>query len=144
MTISRRAIMLTFAVAVLLAGATIISVLTIGKDSKPTTFSISGSMTVSNCYSSGSSSGYSDLLPGAQVEVTAQNGEVLGVSTLKPFTNDANPDAADLSSLCIRVFTVPDIPTGRTLYGVHIGNTNRGIIWKNEVDARAGFILNIG
>jgi hypothetical protein len=89
--------------------------------------------------------GYSDLLPGAQVQVTGQNGEVLAVSTLE--FSDAvtkRQAGADMKALCTSTFSVPNVPAGRGLYGVHIGNGNRGVIWKNEDEAKNGVDLSIG
>jgi hypothetical protein len=142
MTISRRTLALIISAIGIAAVAAIIIMLTASSggsatNSTPATFAVSGTMDLGQCAGKGVNA-YSDLQPGAQVEVTAQNGDVLGVGVLKPYTNPDNPNS------CKRDFTVPSIPSGQALYGVHIGNAARGIIWKNEADARAGFEMSIG
>lgn len=94
-------------------------------------FTISGSMTASGC----GSGGYSDIRAGAQVEVTNQGNEVLGVTSLEKSG----------SAYCTFKFRVSGIPSGQKLYGVHVGNSNRGVIWKTEQEARTeGFLLTLG
>jgi len=140
MTISRRSIMLLIAVIVIAAAAAIGFALAASGDSDAgtakTVFTVSGTMDLGQCARRGAANP-ADLQVGAQVEVTAQNGDVLGVGTLTPYANPDEPNS------CKRSFDVPNVPSGQALYGVHVGNANRGVIWKNEADAGGGFELSI-
>ncbi|TWP50256.1 hypothetical protein FKR81_21370 [Lentzea tibetensis] len=93
-------------------------------------FTVTGSMTVSDCRSRG----YNDIHAGAQVEVTNQANDVLGVGVLE----------SD-KGYCKFKFSVSGVPSGEKLYGVTTGNSNRGVIWKTEQQARTeGFHLTLG
>jgi len=128
------------AAAIVVVGATIAVVVLVlpgekseldGGGAEPASFTVAGSLQVIGC----SSRGYSDLEPGAQVTVQAQDGSVLGIGTLLQSGDSYG---------CARTFTVPNVPAGLSLYGVAVGNKNRGVIWRNEQDARNGFALTIG
>jgi hypothetical protein len=144
MTVSRRAVAITVAALVALAGMAITLVLTLGgSPAKPEAFTLKGTMYVAEC----TKPGYADLLPGAQVQVTGRNGEVIAVGTLEfsdAVTKRQAGVPADLKAVCTSTFSLLNIPAGRGLYGVHIGNGNRGVIWKSEDDARNGVDLSIG
>lgn len=79
--------------------------------------------------------GYQDVSEGAQVQVVSQSNEVLGVGTLSRVWGER---------LCTYRFTIPDVPSGERLYGVRMGNTNRGTLWKNEDEVRRGVELSLG
>lgn len=97
-----------------------------------TTFAVHGTVTLA-CPSC---PGYSDIGDGAQVEILDRANTVLAVGVLDPDT--------DVFSRT-RTFTVPDVPTGEGMYGVHVGNINRGVIWESEAQAASsGFALSIG
>ena len=100
--------------------------------SKPDVFTITGTMTVHGRCGSG---GYSDIEVGSQVEIVNQDNKVLAVSTLK--SGDG--------LLCSFKFTVVGVPEGERLYGAKIGNSNRGVIWHSEQEAKLdGFHLTLG
>lgn len=95
------------------------------------TFDIAGKLSVASGCGRG---GYSDLRSGAEVELVNQKNEVLAVTTLDP-----------AGGYCEFEFTLRGVPRGERLYGVHIGNNNRGTIWRTEEEAgRGGFELEIG
>lgn len=104
----------------------------------PKTFVVHGTMSVS-CSSYGCG-GYSDLHSGAQVEIVNERNEILGVGTLTTSTSASNAYSSKAFE-----FDVQDIPRGARMYGVHVGNNNRGIIWETEEEASTvGFALSIG
>lgn len=93
------------------------------------TFAVHGSVTV-NCGTS--CLGYGDITAGAQVEIVDNSNSVLAVGYLA--SGDGTYE-----------FTVPNVPRGKPLYGVHVGNANRGVIWESEAEASTtGFALSIG
>jgi hypothetical protein len=98
------------------------------------TFTVTGTFEVSRC----GSSGYPDLQTGTQVTVVARDNTVLGIGQF------VSNGSSTYGISCTYTFTVPNVPAGLPLYGVHAGNANRGVIWKNEAGARAGFALSIG
>ena len=99
--------------------------------SSPDVFTVSGTMTVNGLCGSG---GYSDIRRGSQVEIVNQDNEVLGVGTLETGVGS-----------CSFKFSVSGIPEGERLYGAKIGNSNRGVIWHSEQDAKyQGFHLTLG
>lgn len=102
------------------------------------TFTVQGTLTV-NCAST--CEGYGDIVAGAQVEVVNDKQQTLAVSSLA-YGGNASSYSYSTNSY---TFTVPGVPRGEKLYGVHIGNQNRGVIWKNEHDAESvGFQLTLG
>jgi hypothetical protein len=141
------------AVVVIAALVTLVVILSSGSD-EDETFTLRGTMAVtcsSSSYrsfsSSGCAAGYSDLHAGAQVEIYNEKQEILATGML---TSDAAPTVStgSYSSLAVvttYAFTIPDVPRGAKQYGVHVGNSNRGIIWAPEAQASTtGFTLSIG
>lgn len=92
-------------------------------------FTVSGTMSASGC----GSGGYTDMRVGAQVEVMNDKKDLLGVGSLTKATG-----------YCRFEFSVPKVRKGQKLYGVHIGNSNRGVIWHSETEALQGFYLTLG
>lgn len=79
--------------------------------------------------------GFSDIHTGAQVELTNKKGDVLAIANLERVGG----------GYCKFSFDLPDVPAGEGLYGVHVGNNNRGVLWKTEDEARNhGFELSLG
>ncbi|RSM76598.1 hypothetical protein DL991_25775 [Amycolatopsis sp. WAC 01375] len=150
MVVTRRAVFVALASLVVIAAVAVTLVLATSSnkqpgadDKEPATFTLKGTLYVAQC----TSSGYGDLLPGAQVEVKDQSGEVLGVGTVQisdAVANRRSGEVLDPNAVCTRMFSVANVPTGRKMYGVHIGNNNRGVIWKPEAEAKQGFELSIG
>lgn len=93
----------------------------------PTSFDTMLTMTVDAGGSGCSKGGYSDIRSGAQVEVINQKNEVLAVGNL----DNTGPDCQFWS-------LIKGVPAGEKLYGVKVGNANRGVIWKTEDEARGG------
>jgi hypothetical protein len=117
------------------------------------TFTVHGTMTVlcTSSYgsysSSGCSAGYSDLHPGAQVELFNEKQEILATTELHTGTGSTTGTSgySSLSTLRSYSFEIPGVPLGAKQYGVHIGNSNRGIVWATEAEATTtGFALSIG
>lgn len=144
MTIQPKVLFLSLGALVLIAVGSVVAVLLTAGDTKPAptapaTFALHGTVVV-NCTST--CSGYSDITVGSQVEVLNQHNEVLAVGQLQSGYNpqkNTNGIAPDYE------FTIPVVPRGQGLYGVHIGNANRGVIWKPESDAATtGFQLSLG
>lgn len=135
MTIRLRTLVLIIGGVFAAAVATIVLVLTL---SGPDTFTIKGTLNVAEC----GSAGYSDLLPGSQVEIVSADGTVIGTGTLnwaKEYSETEVPGAM----ACTTNFTVKEVPTGMDRYGVRVGNDNRGTLWKSEEEARDGYTLSI-
>jgi hypothetical protein len=108
----------------------------VGGTAAATSFSASVTMTVTlGKYGSCGSGGYSDIRAGGQVEIVNQKHEVLALGTLTKSS----------TGTCEFKASVKDIPVGEKMYGAKLGNANRGVIWKNENDARAlGWALTLG
>jgi hypothetical protein len=101
------------------------------------TFTLRGTLSVT-C--SGSCLGYGDIQDGGQVEIVNEQHRVLAVTTLGSIANDAGYGRARSYQ-----FAAADVPRGEKLYGVKIGNADRGVIWKSESEAAAeGFALTLG
>lgn len=66
--------------------------------------------------------GYTDIASGAEVDVVDGSGKVLAIGNLA-----AGKVGADTAS-CVFTFEVPDVPMGLSIYGVKVGNGNRGIV----------------
>lgn len=97
------------------------------------TFTVHGTFSI-NCVTD--CVGYGDITQGAQVEVVDNSNQVLGVGYLTPNST---------GTINSYMFTVSNIPTGKGLYGVHVGNVNRGVVWEQESQAAStGFVLSIG
>lgn len=121
---------LAFALGTVLAIAVAVAV-SIGT-AKPQTFDIKGSLSF-NCYPCGLS-GHDDIDDGAQVTVTNEKNEVIGVTTLKLVKLD-DPDLA-LLDLYNRTFTFTftGVEKGDERYGFHAGDNTRGTTWKTEAE----------
>jgi hypothetical protein len=106
------------------------------------TFTVRGSV-VQQC---GTCRGYDDIDTGAQVEVVNGKNEVLAIGKLGSSKLDAGVKSDGTSYATFTYeFTVAGVPRGEKLYGVHVGNANRGIIWESEMQASTtGFALSIG
>lgn len=103
---------------------------------KPTSFTATVSMQVHvGEYGTCEGGGYSDIRSGSQVEIVNQKNEVLAHGTL-----ERSVPVSD----CTFSASVEDIPSGEKMYGAKVGNVNRGVIWKNETEARSGWALSLG
>ncbi len=78
--------------------------------------------------------GYSDLNVGAQVEVVNRSGEVLAIGVLVESPEEPVYDSLGFRTMSF-VFEIPDVPRGHGIYGVRIGNANRGTIYEKEPDS---------
>lgn len=93
-------------------------------------FDVAGSIEVADPYSWG----YDDIADGAQVEVINQQHDVLAVGYL---LSTDTPGYFE--------FEVPAVPRGHDMYGVSVGNANRGVIWQSEQETESyGFQLTLG
>jgi hypothetical protein len=108
---------------------------------KPQVFDIKGSLSF-NCYPCGLS-GHDDIDDGAQVTVTNEKNEVVGVTTLKLVKLD-DPDLAILH-LYNRTFTFTftGVEKGDERYGFHAGDNNRGTVWKTEAEVAEEVYLDV-
>ncbi|QWF79276.1 hypothetical protein [Amycolatopsis sp. CA-230715] len=98
---------------------------------------ITGSMKI-NCVSS--CTGYGDIRDGAQVILYNEKNEVLAITQLALGTVTTESTGERSYS-----FTFTHAPRGHKQYGVHVGNDNRGVIWKSESEAfDGGFAISIG
>lgn len=87
--------------------------------------------------------GYGDLSEGAQVTLVDEAGHVVATTELHRTPGE---ETNVVGGMWVRTFTFTftDVPSADR-YGVHIGNTNRGTLWKNADEAeRDGFHLTIG
>lgn len=101
----------------------------------PSTFSVSGTITLRSvsgwrtdygvCYGLG---GYSDIRQGAQVKVTDAAGKVVGLGDL-----GAGQQVGSLLEGCAFTFGVVGVPADGDIYGVEV--TNRGIVQFKKADA---------
>ncbi|WP_027947228.1 hypothetical protein [Amycolatopsis taiwanensis] len=140
MTVSRRLIVIVAAAVVVLAGAATAVIIAL-KPSEPDTFTVQGAL---SCPGRLVCSGYTDIVPGAQVEVLNQANKVLAVGQLR-LANDGRRTGNGGLDVPDYTFTIPGVPRGEHLYGVHVGNANRGIIWEPEDQAvNSGFVLTLG
>ncbi|HET6704032.1 hypothetical protein [Amycolatopsis sp.] len=88
--------------------------------------------------------GYRDLHDGSQVTLVDETGQIVATAELRRTpgedTNIVN------GGVWVRTFTFTfaDVPDADR-YGVHVGNSNRGTLWKTaEETEREGFHLTIG
>ncbi|TCO52396.1 hypothetical protein [Actinocrispum wychmicini] len=103
---------------------------------KPTSFAATVYMEVHvGAYGRCEGGGYSDISAGSQVEIVNQKNEVLAHGTLARSSE---------TTKCAFSASVTDIPAGEKMYGAKMGNANRGVIWKNETEARNGWALSLG
>jgi len=90
-----------------------------------------------------STAGYDDIADGTQVVITDAAGKTVAVGALKGGALKAGPDATAFDARCDFAFTVTGIPAGSKFYGVHIGNTNRGV-QQERPDQLRSIALTIG
>jgi hypothetical protein len=81
-------------------------------------------------------SGYADLMPGAQVTIVSAARTTLATGVVSTQRSDGTDG-------CLLGFTVPNIPAGHALYGVQIGNGNRGTLWESPAQIKRGIQLVI-
>lgn len=84
--------------------------------------------------------GYGDIASGAEVDIVDGAGKVLAIGNLGDgkVTSDTYGCQFD--------FTVPDVPMGGSIYGVKVGNGNRGIVHfsKAQMFGGGGPALSLG
>lgn len=127
-----------------LAGALVVAaavavtlVVTLSGEPPSTTAKITGTVKI-NCVSS--CSGYGDIRDSAQVILYNEKNEVLAITQLVLGTVTTESTGERSYS-----FTFTHAPHGHKQYGVHVGNDNRGVIWKSESEAfDSGFAISIG
>ncbi|EOD60849.1 hypothetical protein [Amycolatopsis vancoresmycina] len=87
--------------------------------------------------------GYTDLSDGSQVTLVNESGRVVATTELHRTPGEQTKIVA---GMWVRTFTFTfaDVPSAER-YGVHVGNNNRGTLWKDADEAeRAGFQLSLG
>jgi hypothetical protein len=87
--------------------------------------------------------GYSDLRDGAQVTLVNESGRVLATTELHRTPGE---QTKIVDGMWVRsfTFTFADVPSADR-YGVHVGNSNRGTLWKDADEAESvGFQLSLG
>ncbi|WP_328448465.1 hypothetical protein [Amycolatopsis sp. NBC_00438] len=87
--------------------------------------------------------GYGDLSSGSQVTLVDETGQVVATTQLRRTPGE---ETKIVEGMWVRTFTFTftDVPSAER-YGVHLGNTNRGTLWKSaEETERDGFSLTIG
>jgi hypothetical protein len=90
-----------------------------------------------------STAGYDDIAGGTQVVITDATGKTVAVGVHESGALKAGPDATAFDARCDFPFTVTGIPAGSKFYGVHIGNTNRGV-QQERPDQLKSIALTIG
>ncbi|MFI6031028.1 hypothetical protein [Amycolatopsis magusensis] len=87
--------------------------------------------------------GYRDVHDGSQVTLVNEGGQVIAITELRR-TPGENTNVVDGMWVRTFTFTFAEVPNADR-YGVHVGNNNRGTLWKNadEIE-RDGFHLTIG
>ncbi|GAA1987942.1 hypothetical protein [Amycolatopsis minnesotensis] len=122
---------------VVAAAVTVALVVTLSPEPPPENGKITGTMKI-NCVTS--CSGYGDIRDGAQVILYNEKNEVLAITQLVLGTVTTESTGERKYS-----FTFTHARRGEKQYGVHVGNDNRGVIWKSESEAfGGGFTINIG
>lgn len=87
--------------------------------------------------------GYSDLGDGSQVTLVNEGGRVVAATELHR-TPGEQTKIVDGMWVRTFTFTFADVPSADR-YGVHVGNNNRGTLWKDADEAeRVGFQLTLG
>ncbi|MBQ1060060.1 hypothetical protein [Micromonospora sp. C41] len=76
--------------------------------------------------------GYSDLQAGTQVIVTDPAGVNLGIGRLETGQPQVDPEDPHRATECLFTFQVPDVPSGKGIYGVEVAN--RGKVQFKESD----------
>ncbi|MGW4520258.1 hypothetical protein [Amycolatopsis sp. NPDC004378] len=87
--------------------------------------------------------GYGDLRDGSQVTLVDESGRIVASTELHRTPGE---ETKIVDGMWVRTFTFAftDVP-GADRYGVHVGNSNRGTLWKDADEAeRVGFQLSIG
>lgn len=87
--------------------------------------------------------GYTDLSDGSQVTLVNESGQVVASTELRRTPGE---ETKILDGMWVRTFsfTFTDVPSADR-YGVHVGNSNRGTLWKDADEAeRVGFQLSLG
>lgn len=103
-----------------------------GGTSAAHTITVHGSVKVNgNCQSPG----YADIKEGTQVVLTDEHQTVLGTVTL-------DIQHGTYAAPCSWVFTIANVPTGKSFYGVTI--SHRGTVQYTEAQLREGVNLSIG
>lgn len=88
--------------------------------------------------------GYDDIAPGSQAVVTDQAGTTIGFADLGPGMLIAGGDDFLTDPRCQSIFSVHDIPGGKSLYGVHVGRDSRGVLRYHPADIHAPIAITIG
>lgn len=149
----RRNIVILIVLAVVFAAIAIAAIVLFATQTRSAkTFELTGSMNlVDDSTSSRSSSsittstgdsdfmcagkrGYSDIGPGASVEVTDETGTLIAKGRLS--------DSFGTSSICTLSFTVTGVPAGKKYYQVEV--SHRGKVSFTESEAREGIGLSLG
>lgn len=81
----------------------------------------------SPCYAD---DGFSDVATGSEVDVVDGSNKVLAVGNLE--------DGVETASGCEFDFTIADVPNGEKLYGVKVGNGNRGVVHFSKAQLFSG------
>ncbi|MFJ8911655.1 hypothetical protein [Amycolatopsis sp. NPDC102389] len=125
-----------------LAAALIIVFTTSGTASVNGSLSLSCDMKCTKATANGYD-GYSDIHDGSQVTLVNEGGQVIAITELRR-TAGENTNLVDGIWVRTFTFTFAEVPNADR-YGVHVGNNNRGTLWKNadEIE-RDGFHLTIG
>ncbi|MFE4501722.1 hypothetical protein ACFRFQ_17865 [Rhodococcus sp. NPDC056743] len=126
----------TMAVGGFIAGA----IALVNKTTKPGSFAITGTMSLSSsdaqrigsgCVGDG---GYDDIRPGAEVKVTDEAGKTLATGRLE--------GGETSNGECVLPFTVSGVPAGSTFYQVEI--SHRGGLTYSEAEAREPLAFSLG
>lgn len=141
---SRRPLVITItAVAVAALTAVLVFVLTTsGTTSVNGTLSLLCDMKCTRAAANGYD-GYRDLSEGSQVTLVDESGQVVANTELHRTPGETTKV---VDGLWVRTFTFTftDVPSADR-YGVHVGNSNRGTLWKTADETeREGFQLTIG
>ncbi|MGW5702507.1 hypothetical protein [Amycolatopsis japonica] len=87
--------------------------------------------------------GYSDISDGSQVTLVNEAGQVIAITELRRAPDEKT---SVVDGVWVRTFTFAfaEVPSADR-YGVHVGNNNRGTLWKNSDEIeKSGFHLTIG
>ncbi|UUV31129.1 hypothetical protein NQK81_41315 [Amycolatopsis roodepoortensis] len=87
--------------------------------------------------------GYSDISDGSQVTLVDEAGQVIAITELRRAPDEKT---SVIGGVWVRTFTFAfaEVPSADR-YGVHVGNNNRGTLWKNSDEIeKSGFHLTIG
>lgn len=140
---SRKPLAITGAVVVAaLAAVLIIAFTTSGTTSVTGNLSLLCDMKCTKATANGYD-GYRDVHEGAQVTLVNEGGQVIAITELRRAPGE-NTNVVDGMWVRTFTFTFAEVPDADR-YGVHVGNNNRGTLWKNadEIE-QGGFQLTIG